>query len=473
MEILNRVPKCFSGQTLYLFLFLLILYGALPTRNHYWDGIGFALNIEGIPQDGSGFVLNPAAGAQLPRVYYNPNHLLHNFLGFLLYRPLLSLFPEIRAHDVLVALSGLLSATTCCLIFALLRRWTANVQLSLWSTLLMAFSATWWKFATDVDTYIPPVFLITLATWRLAASRRILPTALLHALAMLLHQISIFFLPAALFAVWRQTRSYGECLRYLCAAGFPVAASYAIVWFFVLNGSPSADDFLGWLTSNGNDVYSRHSLGVSLLESARSLVRLFFGGKLKNATQYISAPLLWALAPVLLAAVGHFAWQVVQFRKGAALVSPAQRLRPRGFLLIWVLGYLCFLSFWLTEYPYYRLFCLPALVLLVGVSLPPRALPLMRAFVVCMALSNFTFYIYPYSKSEATPPVHLAMNTQSIWKQDELVLFKEFTCDNWIMKHFNPKTTWRQSSADQIGLDSIAILIAARRLVSIHTARRC
>lgn len=479
IRIYSGVLKPRIRQTLCLFLFLLVLYAALPTRNHYWDGIGFALNIEGTPQDGSGFVLNPPVGAELPRIYYNPNHLLHNLLGYLLYRPLLSLFPRIRAHDVLVAVSSLLSAATCCLVFAMLRRWTANVQLSLWSTLLMAFSATWWKFATDVDTYIPPVFLLTLATWSFTVSRHILPAALLHALAMLLHQIAIFFLPAALYAVWRQTRSRSACLRYLCAAGVPVATSYAIVWFYVLNGSSSVHDFLGWLTSNGNDVYSHHSLGVSVLESGRSLIRLFFGGKLKNATQHISQLMLWIIAPVLIAAIAHFAWQIGQFRKAAkptasAQPSPALPFRPRGFLLLWVLGYLCFLSFWLTEYPYYRLFCLPALVLLMGVSLPPRAIPLMRAFVVCMGLSNFTFYIYPYSKPEATPPVHLAMSTQSIWKQDELVLFKEFTCDNWIMKHFNPKTTWRQSSAEEGDRDSMATLIEAthqqRRAVWIDTS---
>lgn len=463
-----------AQQILSLFIFLILLYSVFPTRNHYWDGIGFALNIEGTPQDLSGFILNPPAAAQLPRVYYNPNHLLHNFLGYLLYRPLLSLFPQIRAHDILTALSCLLSASTCCLIFAMLRRWTANLQLSLWATLLMAFSATWWKFSTDVDTYIPPVFLLSLATWTFTAGRRILPAALLHALAMLLHQIAIFFLPAALYAVWCQTRSRAACLRYLFAAGLPVIASYAIVWFYVLNGTPSVHDFLAWLTSNGNDVYSQRALGDSLLENARSLIRLFFGGKIKNATQYISQPLLWILAPILLATLAHFLHQLWHLRKTTNPPAPTSPIRPRGFLLLWILSYLCFLTFWLTEYPYYRLFCLPALVLLIGVSLPARALPLMRAFVICMALSNFTFYIYPYSKSEATPPVHLAMNTHSVWKQDELVLFKEFTCDNWIMKHFNPKTTWRQTTALQTDLDAltseITTTMSQRRAVWIDTS---
>ena len=459
---MNQTPSGPRRYALALFLFLVAIYAIFPTSNHYWDGIGFALNIEGSAQDGTGFVLNPKLSATLPRVYYNPNHLLHNLFGFWLFVPLRALFPHIRAHDVLVTISTLLSASTCCLIFAMLCRWTANLQLSLWTTLLMAFSATWWKFSTDVDTYIPPVFLLTLATWTLTSTtlrHRVLAAGLLHALAMLFHQIAIIFLPAALYEVWRQDRDWRSCLRYLLAAALPVLASYGIVWFSVLGGPASFYDFSVWLTSNGSDVYSYRSLAASLLENGRSLIRLFFGGKFRNAVQFIDHKMLWLLAPILVVALLNFFREALLLRKHPKQSTSKEFARPRGLLLVWLVAYLSFLTFWLTEYSYYRLFCLPALILLIGVSLNARAMPVLRAFVVIMALSNFTFYIYPYSKPEATPPVHLAKSANSIWKHDELVLFKEFTCDNWIMKHFNPKTRWHQTSGHESELKSLTGLI--------------
>ena len=57
---------------------------------------------------------------------------------------------------------------------------------------------------------------------------------------------------------------------------------------------------------------------------------------------------------------------------------------------------------------------------------------------------NFTFFVYPYAKVEATPPIKLAVDAKAIWKDNVLVLYKDFTCDNWMMKYFNPHTTWRQ-----------------------------
>ena len=111
-----------------------------------------------------------------------------------------------------------------------------------------------------------------------------------------------------------------------------------------------------------------------------------------------------------------------------------------------------FLFAWQTEYPYYRLFYLPALILLLG-RLPhcgrlvvPRSRPIhpLGAFVVFTTAFNFTFLIYPYSRPEATPPIKLAVDARAIWKDDVLVLYKDFTCDNWMMKYFNPQTSWKR-----------------------------
>ena len=49
--------------------FLILLYVGLPTKNHYWDGIGFALNIEGIGEDGDGVVRNQGDFRGISSIY--------------------------------------------------------------------------------------------------------------------------------------------------------------------------------------------------------------------------------------------------------------------------------------------------------------------------------------------------------------------------------------------------------------------
>lgn len=456
-----------------LAVFLLIVYGCFPTKNHYWDGIGFALNIEGLGENAQGLVPHQSYLRGISGIYFNPNHLFYNLAGYLLYEPLHAAFPSLRAHDMLRAISVFMSIATACLLFVSLNRWSRNSRLSVWLTLLMAFSATWWKFSTDADAYVPSTFLLMLGMFLMTnPSQR--PSGwkigLLHAMSMLLHQIAIFFLPAAIVGLWlhpywleRSEKQRAVC-GYLLAAAIPVAAAYVWVWFGMLNGRLSSHQFLTWLTSNGGDVYSFQSVGANALESLRSLLRVFFGGRVRLALEFMNRPLLVALVGVMVLSLTRFMWtlgrqvaarRLARFNHRGEPVLPAMR-----FLVVWAGVFTTFQFIWLTEYPYYRLFYLPAVVFLIG-SLIQRARSSLRnqataplaAFVVFMAAFNFSAYIYPYAQEAATPPIRLANQASTIWKGDEVILYKEFTCDNWMMRYFNQRTTWVKTDlADQEGL---------------------
>jgi hypothetical protein len=59
-----------------------------------------------------------------------------------------------------------------------------------------------------------------------------------------------------------------------------------------------------------------------------------------------------------------------------------------------------FLFFWLPQNTFYRLFYLPALILLFGLLLaarPHRISRTLAVFVIAVALANFLFMIYPFS----------------------------------------------------------------------------
>lgn len=472
--------------------FLLLLYGCFPTKNHYWDGIGFALNIEGLSENGPGIVPSPGYLQGISGIYFNPNHLLFNFTGYLFYKPLHAVFPSLRAHDMLRYISMLLSVATACLLFASLNRWSRNSQLSVWLTLLMALSATWWKFSTDADVYVPSTFLLMSATFRMTnPSQR--PSGwnigLLHAMAMLLHQIAIFFMPAAIVGLWlhpywvARREKQRVVLTYLFAAGIPVTVAYGWVWFGMRGGSWSSSQFLTWLTFNGGDSYLFQSVGANALESLRSTLRVFFGGRVGLALEYVNRPLLVVLVAVMVLCLARFIWRSGRQLASRGLPRCHYRNEPfvpaTEFLVVWATVFTAFQFIWLTEYPFYRLFYLSAIVFLIGTLLQhsctftwknQTATPL-PAFVVLMAVFNFCAYIYPYTHEAATPPIRLANQAAAIWKGNEVILYKEFTCDNWMMRYFNPRTTWVKTDlSDQEGVSRhLNAALAQRQTVWIDT----
>ena len=375
--------------------------------------------------------------------------------------------PNLRALDLLKTISILASVASACLIFLMLSRWSGDVRLSIWLTLLMALSAVWWKFSTDANAYVPSVFLLVVAALLLTDPRRCPSGAkvgVLHALSTLLHQISIFFFPAVIVAIWAHPnwRNAQEkrraLLAYAVAAGAPVLAAYVWVWFGVVGGGWSIQEFTKWITSNGSDVYAFQSLPSNALKSFWNLLRVFFGGRFSLAFGFVRTPWLVMLSSLMLTALACFAVGVTkELRLRSRLPHVPEADEAPGafrkfmmkFVLAWAGAYSLFLFFWLTQYPYYRLFFLPAFVLLIGIVLRTRRTEPIKhrigplpAFVVFMATLNFTFYIYPYSKIEANSSRKLAADAKGMWNDGTIVLYKDFTPDNWMMKYFNTQTTW-------------------------------
>lgn len=441
-----------------LVIFVFAIYAIAPTRNHYWDGVGFALNIEGVSQDEVGHQPHePPAGD----VYYNPNHLLYNAFGRALYLATRVILPTARALDVLVGWSIVASVATAGMLFHLLLRLTGQLTVSIWLTLLFGFSATWWKFSTDANAYVPGTAALVLCAV-LALRRRapaVVSIGLVHALAMLLHQIAICFYPAMLVAIWThhawpdRAARVRASLLYSVTAGASVAAAYLIVWRQVLSRPIDPAAFLGWVTFNGSDVLARKPALVRLSDMLVANLRVFFGGKLSLAINFLDRPMLIVMGALILICVAliiralvHRTWQRPRWTLA----------REAWFPIVWLGSFLLFLAVWLTEYQYYRLFCLPAFILLLGVLLRNARIDRWQfthplpAFVVLMAAANFTMYIGPYARVEASPPLQVALQARTVLPAGAVVYFAEFHCDNWWIKYFNMDTTWRKADPNRI-----------------------
>jgi len=88
-------------------LVALCAYLLLPTKNYFWDGIGFSQTIE----DSTGIA-----------TLFHPNHLLYNVVGAVPYRLISTGYHDVRALDLLQRLNAVFGAATVYCMFGILMR---------------------------------------------------------------------------------------------------------------------------------------------------------------------------------------------------------------------------------------------------------------------------------------------------------------------------------------------------------------
>ena len=456
----GRGPRFLSGLArerlpLLLSAGVLLLYLPLLTKNYYWDGIFFARVIE------------EAAG--LDASLLHPNHLVYNVVGYLFYRLARGLGLQVRAVEVLQILNCFFGAASAYVLFRILQDCFRSVYLSITLTLLFAFSATWWKFATDADSYVPSVFFL-LVSFYFALPHRPRPrpfvVAAAHALSMLFHQLAIFFFPVAALGIFLQTaseptkRRLAHVCKYALAA-FLLTFPLFCYSFYLTTGGLEVAPFLRWLTNFSPEHGFTFSFWDNLTYTLRGHSRLIAGGRL-SFLRDLNAPLIYVLTAVLLLLAAAFFYKLFRhFRelKTALGAAPEDRGRLRALRLlcgVWIVCYLVFLFFFIPQNTFYRLFYLPALVVLAGSFLAPyEARPhgarryRLALFVAMLAVANLAFTAYPYVQVRANPPLALALDLNKAWPAGTVVYFAQWNSDNSLVKYFNPQTAWREVSREK------------------------
>jgi hypothetical protein len=384
-----------------LFIAIVIIYLLFPTRVYYWDGITFAQTIENVPR------LQPSL--------VHPNHLIYNFAGYIFFKLLRSFSPEIRALTALQILNILLSALCARIFFAILLDTLRSLYLAVCLTLLFAFSATWWKFSTDADAYIPSVMFLLISFFLVLPGRKARPLllALTFFVSMAFHQLAIVMWPALALGVYVQDGELSIKRRSLNTAYFSAVAAILIIaafaiLFYLASAEFSIQRLLSWAASYSPDADTQFNLWSNLRYSMRGHVRLFFGGRF-NLLNGLINPLVIVLIICLIGVTGWLIFTALR-RVAVALLTqrfPKLRLATTQktvllLSLLWTFVYIVFLFFWLPQNTFYRLFYLPGLIMLFGLllaSVPKRASQprLLAAFVVALALANFLFLMYPFS----------------------------------------------------------------------------
>ena len=431
-----------------LSLGLLALYLAFLTKAYYWDGVVFAQAIEDV------------AGGFAPRSSLaHPNHLVYNFVGHFFYR-LLRLGADLRAITALQILNCIFSAGSAMILFLILRDTLRSHYRAVCLTLLFALSATWWKFSTDANAYIPSVFFLLLSFYLVLPERKPRPLwcALSFFAAMCFHELAVIAFPVFTLGVYLQDnalppkRRLRNAILFTAASLVLIVAVYAIAFYFA-TGSFDVARLLHWTASYSPDADTHFQFSSNLAYSLRGQVRLFFGGRLSLLRGLINPGIVLLLALFVLAvlwllyAVLANLLTLKQRVRGARL-SPQQKT-VLSLALVWVGGYLVFLFFWLPQNTFYRVFYLPGIPILLGLALTtvPRTASrrtfATAAFVVATGLANFLFLIYPFAHVEKYPPLAFALQVNQEWPRGTVIYYAAQNSDAALVRYFAPGTEWR------------------------------
>jgi hypothetical protein len=373
----------------------LCVYLLLPNRNFYWDGLAFAIGIE--------------HHAPLKELLH-PSHLVYSIWGALLYALAQLSGIHLRALFLMQAANSVLAAASAVLLYRILDR-------NLAAALLFAFSATWWRFATDANAYIPSIFFLLCAYDLLDRRKGAMLAGAAHAAAMLFHELAILFLPVMLFRLRADRRAVAS---YGAAAMLPVAVAY-IAAYHDVTGGLNPRGFLAWIVSHAPDSGFSFSLARNLSYTLLGTLRLLVGGKPGRIL-------------------------------GAQTVSTPAR-KPSGPILIWLGVYVAFLFFWMPQNTFYRLFYLPPLIALIAG--PFRRIPWPAVAVV--ALWNFVFVALPQSREANNAPYHFALQQHDRWTPGTPIVFHRFHPDLWTISYFNEQASW-------VGLDHLDLAQLERNL---------
>jgi len=444
-------PQRRSGMM--ISLIALGIYLLLPTREFYWDGVGFALAVETPPAS--------------PDSLLFPNHLLYNLMGYAAWKAAAAAGLSFRALYVFQALNSLFAAASVYLVWRIAAELTQSARTSAWSALLFAFAAQWWRFSTDANAYIPSIFFLLVSFRLMLPGMRSRPFAvgLAHSGAMLFHQLALFFFPVAIAGFLYSPRNKGAEVgkrhglilagKYGATATAVTVAAYLIA-FSLVRPNISSLGFRRWITVHSEDAVFWLSPVHSLRYSLRGTMRLFFGGRV-NQLHLDGITVAGALAFVsILALCARF---FVRLRQPAA--NERSDYAPSGFrawlaasdlTIVWILSYFIFLLFWQPQNTFYRLFYLPPLVLLIS-TLPAwrqRWVQFLALLAGIVCTWNFTVSIYPDSRKEANEVLSFALQHQRDWRQGAAILYANSHSDLWLIQYFNLQATWIELPSPEV-----------------------
>lgn len=210
---------------------LLAVYLAIGAKALNLDGLGYAERVE--------------SGDALQLLL--PGHLLYGPLMHALYHLANVFYPGVDAARLMQTSDAAFAAIGVGVFIAALRRLGVGRFTAVAAGLALAFTYTYWTHATDLTTYALSTLCLVWTFYCLCAAhaRAKLPKALvvgsLVALATLIHQSNLVFLPAAMVGVSRTAGAWRSAVGIAAVTLALVLVAYAALgWTATASLSPSA-----------------------------------------------------------------------------------------------------------------------------------------------------------------------------------------------------------------------------------------
>jgi hypothetical protein len=343
---------------------LTLLYLATLTADYYWDGITFALQIEKVARmEGN------------PSLLFHQNHLLYNAVAYLPYYLTRAAGFPLRALYLMQIANALAAAVAIAVFFRLAEIVTRSRYAAIVSAAGLAFSAVWWKLATDANAYVVSILLILICASTVLSSRPCwLLVGLTLAGAVLVHQLAALFYPAAVVAVFTNPsieKKWPFAAKFTALGWGVTGAAYALC-AILLHSLNEPVAVMKWAVSNQSGVAPSASPLPGLKALPRGNLDLIVGHSIAlYRSQGGWVPRLLALATLFTA--GYLLIKVLRegrlapFLRGALRVSQrkhaAWKIVP-PMLIVWIGAYLVFLLFWEPWQVIYRAFYVPPLALM-------------------------------------------------------------------------------------------------------------
>lgn len=444
-------PGLFRQADWVIVVFLAVTYLATLTSEYYWDGITFALQIEKVAKAERGAAL-----------LFHQNHLIYNGFGYVLYRITQALGFSIRALQVLQIANAIAGAIAVGVFYRLAFHVTRRRIAAILSAALLAFSAVWWKLATDANAYIMSILLMLVCARVLLAKKpRWMWAGLALAAAMLFHQLASLFYLATLAAILANPhiQKKGRFALGLSAAAWGSILSAYYVCASLLHDIKDPLGVIRWATSNPSGVSpSRNPLrGIALLPRANlDLIAGHNFALYRSQAGWIEH--LFTLIAVC-TAVGLIVKVALEPRRSGFLKGlyhfggeiRAQWRLCGSMLTIWAGAYLAFLLFWEPWQTLYRAFYLPALALgfalilgslrqVMGASLTNTA----ALAIATLVFFNLSFVVVPHMRTNANPLIAATRQANQDWNEATVIYFADRNEADTAFEYFNDKTEWRR-----------------------------
>ena len=425
---LNGVLRKIAIDTLIPIVFG-VIYLILPTKMYYIDGVYYAEHLENIPWYINGF---------------HPHHLLFLPLAHLFYGIIHSLIPSLKAITYLQASNAITGALTIRIFLSILKRAGAGLTSRIYSAIILASAYTFWHHSTDADIYIPAHFLTLLVTYMvLSKSFRGSPanqiaSGLLLGFAGLIHQIALLsIVPYVIYIITTEGKACRSVLtRFLIPVLLVLFISYPLVFAIYHGETPATGvNFVRWVTAFGQSEHyftlSDKNAKAPVESIARGNTNAFFPLKplekilfdQKTGDTQTHIKLYEYILMLTLLSFFISLLVTINFKE--------KEKKAFGILFIFTfLIYFLITSVFMPENHFYRLFYLPSLIIILGLSISalPRTYkvilkPLIGILIAVFFIYNFSRGIIPESKAVNNPYLVMTRLIDNFATSNDVAIF--------------------------------------------------